>query len=178
MGVPRAPARTWELWLDLRTSEVTFAQMVVVKLFYSVRRVIDEAGKALPQVAASSASGPHAAPSHPRHLSFQGAGVQGLLFAEPRFDPADTIGLELPVFVEAPDGKWPAGARPRAGRLASNTVYRARLVDSQTGNRSQHLAAAGQAAEGGGDQPGHHDRGGGHGRPAEREPARCERRRG
>mmetsp|Transcript_2870 Transcript_2870/g.8077 ORF Transcript_2870/g.8077 Transcript_2870/m.8077 type:complete len:160 (+) Transcript_2870:220-699(+) len=82
MGVPRAPARTWELWLDLRTSEVTFAQMVVVKLFYSVRRVIDEAGKALPQ----------------------GAGVQGLLFAEPRFDPADTIGLELPVFVEAPDG--------------------------------------------------------------------------
>eukprot|EP00908_Phaeocystis_cordata_P011992 Transcript_22961.p1 GENE.Transcript_22961~~Transcript_22961.p1 ORF type:complete len:226 (-),score=20.99 Transcript_22961:205-882(-) len=74
--------RSHELWLDLRTAETTFAQMVVMKLFYSVRRVIDEAGKALPN----------------------GAAVQGLLFDETRYDRADTIGQNLPIFVETSTG--------------------------------------------------------------------------
>ena len=139
MGVPRAPARTWELWLDLRTSEVTFAQMVVVKLFYSVRRVIDEAGKALPQVAAHSASGSHAAPSHPRHPSFQGAGVQGLLFAEPRFDPADTIGLELPVFVEAPDGVLLNCTGVSGPRRPLEATLRAPVGDRQAAAAARHV---------------------------------------
>ena len=62
MGIPKALERNYEYWLDLRDAENTFAQMVVLKLFYAVRRVVDEAGKALPQ----------------------GAGVQGLLFDEAR----------------------------------------------------------------------------------------------
>ena len=78
MGVPRAVERNYEFWLDLRDAENTFAQMVVLKLFYAVRRVVDEAGKALPQ----------------------GAGVQGLLFDGARYDRADTLGQDLPIFVE------------------------------------------------------------------------------
>ena len=46
MGMPREIERPYSYWLDLRTSEITFAQMVVYKLFYAVRRVVDEAGKA------------------------------------------------------------------------------------------------------------------------------------
>ena len=49
MGVPRAVERNYEFWLDLRDAENTFAQMVVLKLFYAVRRVVDEAGRALPK---------------------------------------------------------------------------------------------------------------------------------
>lgn len=74
--------RTHELWLDLRTSENTFAQMVVMKLFYSVRRVVDEAGRSLPN----------------------GAAVQGLLFDEARYDRADTIGQNLPIYVQTSTG--------------------------------------------------------------------------
>ena len=33
-GMPEQRERTYEYWLDLRTAENTFAQMVVVKLFY------------------------------------------------------------------------------------------------------------------------------------------------
>ena len=78
MGMPREIERPYSYWLDLRTSEITFAQMVVYKLFYAVRRVVDEAGKALPK----------------------GAGVQGLLFDGARYDRADTLGQDLPIFVE------------------------------------------------------------------------------
>ena len=56
--------------------------MVVLKLFYAVRRVVDEAGKALPQ----------------------GAGVQGLLFDEARYDRADTIGQDLPIILATASG--------------------------------------------------------------------------
>ena len=82
MGVPRAVDRNYEFWLDLRDAENTFAQMVVLKLFYAVRRVVDEAGKALPQ----------------------GAGVQGLLFDESRYDRADTIGQDLPIILATATG--------------------------------------------------------------------------
>lgn len=81
-GVPKARERPFELWLDLRTAENTFAQMVVTMLFYAVRRVVDEAGRALPS----------------------GAAVQGLLFDEMRYDRADTIGQDLPIFVETSSG--------------------------------------------------------------------------
>merc|ERR1719310_1838858 len=81
-GVPAAMERKHHYWLDLRTAENTFAQMVVMKLFYSVRRVIDEAGRALPS----------------------GAGVQGLLFDEARYDRADTIGQNLPIYVQTSTG--------------------------------------------------------------------------
>uniref|UniRef100_A0A7S0LEC8 Uncharacterized protein n=1 Tax=Coccolithus braarudii TaxID=221442 RepID=A0A7S0LEC8_9EUKA len=81
-GVPAARAKSYPLWLDLRSAENTFAQMVVLKLFYAVRRVIDEAGKALPA----------------------GAAVEGLLFDEARFDRADTIGQDLPIYLETANG--------------------------------------------------------------------------
>ena len=81
-GVPAAKERPYEFWLDLRTSELTFAQMVVMKLFYAVRRVVDEAGCSLPN----------------------GAAVQGLLFDEQRYDRADTIGQDLPIYVSTASG--------------------------------------------------------------------------
>lgn len=81
-GRPEERERSYEYWLDLRTAENTFAQMVVVKLFYATRRVVDEAGRALPK----------------------GAAVQGLFFAEDRFDRADTIGQDVPVFLESASG--------------------------------------------------------------------------
>ena len=71
-----------KLWLDLRTSENTFAQMAVTKLFYGVRRVVDEAGRALPF----------------------GSKVEGLLFAEGRYDRADTLGQNIPIYVETAAG--------------------------------------------------------------------------
>ena len=49
MGMPPQQERGYELWLDLRTAEVTFAQQALVQLFYAVRRVVDEAGRALPK---------------------------------------------------------------------------------------------------------------------------------
>ena len=82
MGMPAARERDFEIWLDLRTSEVTFAQMVVVRLFYDVRRVVDEAGRALPR----------------------GARVEGLLFDEDRFEFADTIGVDMPAYVASSGG--------------------------------------------------------------------------
>jgi hypothetical protein len=81
-GRPSEKKRPFSLWLDLRTSEITFAQMIVVKLFYAVRRVVDEAGTALPQ----------------------GAAVQGLLFDADTYDRADTIGQDLPIYVADPAG--------------------------------------------------------------------------
>lgn len=81
-GVPARKEQRHKLWLDLRISENTFAQQALVQLFYAVRRVVDGAGKALPQ----------------------GAAVQGLLFAAERYDRADTIGADLPIFVETPAG--------------------------------------------------------------------------
>ena len=81
-GVPAAKQRKHSLWLDLRTSEITFAQMVVVKLFYAVRQIVDEAGTSLPK----------------------GAGVQGLLFDEMRYDRDDTMGQNLPIFVQGAAG--------------------------------------------------------------------------
>ena len=65
-GVPAQKQRDYALWLDLRTAENTFAQMVVIKLFYDVRRTIDEAGRSLPR----------------------GAAVEGLLFDEARYERA------------------------------------------------------------------------------------------
>ena len=53
-----------------------------MKLFYAVRRVVDEAGRSLPK----------------------GAAVQGLLFDQARYDRADTIGQDIPIYVEAPGG--------------------------------------------------------------------------
>lgn len=81
-GVPEGRARPYTLWLDLRTAEVTFAQMVVVKLFYAVRRIVDEAGTSLPS----------------------GAAVQGLLFAAERYERADTIGQDLPIYTWSQEG--------------------------------------------------------------------------
>ena len=81
-GVKPPIERSYDVWLDLRTAENTFAQMVVMKLFYSVRRVVDEAGTSLPY----------------------GSAVQGLLFDEMRYDRADTIGQNTPIFVQAVDG--------------------------------------------------------------------------
>ena len=74
--------RQHEIWLDLRTAENTFAQMVITKLFYGVRRVVDEAGRGLPS----------------------DAKIQGLLFAEARYDRADTLGQNIPVYVETLEG--------------------------------------------------------------------------
>lgn len=83
MGQPEAKARKYEYWLDLRTAEITFAQQVLVQLFYAVRRVVDEAGRSLPK----------------------GAKVQGLLFEESRYERADTIGADgVPIYVEGPGG--------------------------------------------------------------------------
>ena len=81
-GVPAKIERSYSLWLDLRTSEVTFAQQALVQLFYAVRRVVDEAGKSLPA----------------------GARVEGLLFDERRYERADTIGSDQPIFLEALSG--------------------------------------------------------------------------
>ena len=66
----------------MRSAEVTFAQMALVKLFYAVRRVVDEAGKSLPK----------------------GAKVQGILFSEDRYDRADTIGADVPIYVDTAAG--------------------------------------------------------------------------
>jgi len=82
-GMPSQQERGFELWLDLRTAEVTFAQQALVQLFYAVRRVVDEAGRALPK----------------------GAKVEGLLFDEMRYDRADAIGSDLPIFIQKMDGK-------------------------------------------------------------------------
>ena len=46
-GAPAKKSRPYGYWLDLRAAENTFAQMVVVKLFYAVRKIVDEAGRAL-----------------------------------------------------------------------------------------------------------------------------------
>ena len=81
-GSPAAQERGYELWLDLRTAEITFAQQALVQLFYAVRRVVDEAGRALPK----------------------GAKVEGLLFDEMRYDRADAIGSDLPIYIQAVDG--------------------------------------------------------------------------
>jgi len=82
-GMPSQKERTYTLWLDLRTAENTFAQMALVKLFYAVRKIVDEAGRALPR----------------------GSAVQGLLFDEDRFERADTIGSDgVPVYVQSADG--------------------------------------------------------------------------
>lgn len=59
--------------------QITFAQQALVQLFYAVRRIVDEAGRALPR----------------------GAKVEGLLFDEMRYDRADAIGSDLPIFVES-----------------------------------------------------------------------------
>jgi len=77
-GTPAARARTYSLWLDLRGAENTFAQMVLVKLFYAVRRIVDEAGKSLPS----------------------GSKVEGMLFDGMTYDRADTIGADHPIFVD------------------------------------------------------------------------------
>ena len=113
MGMPPQQERGYELWLDLRTAEVTFAQQALVQLFYAVRRVVDEAGRALPK----------------------GAKVEGLLFDEMRYDRADAIGSDLPIFIQKMDGK-----------LCNATV-------KDSGRRRQHVCprAAGRAhAVGGG----------------------------
>lgn len=78
-GSPAQKERSYKLWLDLRTSEITFAQQALVQLFYAVRRVVDEAGKSLPK----------------------GARVEGLLFDEARYDRADTIGSDQPIFLDS-----------------------------------------------------------------------------
>ena len=78
-----AAIRKHELWLDLRSAENTFAQMVVTKLYYGVRRVVDEAGRALPS----------------------SARIEGLLFREERFDRADTLGQNIPIYVEIAGGQ-------------------------------------------------------------------------
>ena len=81
-GFGKDQERSYAIWLDLRTSEVTFAQQVLLQLFYGVRRVVDEAGRALPK----------------------GAKVEGLLFDEMRYDRADAIGSDVPFFVETASG--------------------------------------------------------------------------
>ena len=82
MGVPVGVEKPFSLWLDLRESEITFAQQVIIKLFFGVRRVVDEAGTALPK----------------------GSAVEGLLFDEARYDRADSIGQDLPMFVDTAAG--------------------------------------------------------------------------
>ena len=85
MGMPAAKENTYMLLLDMREAEVTFAQQAIYQLFYAVRRVVDEAGRALPA----------------------GAAVQGLLYDEARFERADTIGADtLPVFLQTADGSF------------------------------------------------------------------------
>ena len=81
-GAPKEKERRYVLWLDLRYAEVTFAQQALVQLFYAVRRVVDEAGKSLPR----------------------GAAVQGLLYDESRYDRADTIGSDVPIYLETAGG--------------------------------------------------------------------------
>ena len=84
-GAPAKKSRPYGYWLDLRAAENTFAQMVVVKLFYAVRRVTDEAGVSLPG----------------------GSRVEGLLYDADRFDRADTMGQEaIPVFLETGAGEF------------------------------------------------------------------------
>ena len=121
MGMPAARERDFELWLDLRTSEVTFAQMVVVRLFYEVRRVVDEAGRALPR----------------------GARVEGLLFDEDRFERADTIGVDMPAYVASSGGAvfnaTTAELVPMSAELRSPVELDA-LADAQ--QELQGLAAA------------------------------------
>lgn len=67
------PSRLPVLKLPCLHALRSFSEQVVIKLFYAVRRVVDEAGRALPQ----------------------GSAVGGLLFAAERYDPADTIGQVL-----------------------------------------------------------------------------------
>jgi hypothetical protein len=82
---------------DLRQDENTFAQMVVHKLFYSVRRVVDEAGRALPS----------------------GARIEGVLYAEDRYDRADTLGLSnIPIYVQLSG----AGEEGSAGVIVNATA--------------------------------------------------------
>jgi len=88
-GTPSAKERSHEYWLDLRTAEVTFAQQALVQLFYAVRRVVDEAGRSLPK----------------------GSKVQGLLFDEARYDRADAIGADVPIYVETSNGLMNATAK-------------------------------------------------------------------
>lgn len=66
----------------MRSRRSTFAQQALVQLFYAVRRVVDEAGKSLPA----------------------GARVEGLLFDEMRYERADTIGSDQPIFLESASG--------------------------------------------------------------------------
>lgn len=104
-GVPPRKEQRHKLWLDLRTSEETGAQQALVVLFYAVRSIVDGAAKALPQ----------------------GAGVQGLLFAEDRYSRGDTVGAEtLPIFLETAGGAvlsaTPGSPLPVVAELRSPTT--------------------------------------------------------
>ena len=93
---PEKPEKTWpydELWLDLRHADVTFAQMALTQLFYSVRHVVDTAGLSLPK----------------------GAGVDGVLYSLD-WDPADALGSGLPVYVAlGPEDSSGARSASRGG---------------------------------------------------------------
>ena len=83
-GMPQQRANSFSIWLDLRESEITFAQQVIIKLFFGVRSVIDEAGRSLPK----------------------GSAVEGLLFDAARYDRADTIGQDIEVFLDNGGGSF------------------------------------------------------------------------
>ena len=73
--------------------------MAGVKLFYAVRRVVDEAGRSLPA----------------------GATVQGLLYAEVRFDRNDVMGQQqTPVYLETPAGGFVNATLPAGGGAAAD----------------------------------------------------------
>ena len=112
-GTPKKAERRHKLWLDLRSNEITFAQQVLVQLFYAVRRVVDEAGRALPS----------------------GATVEGLLFDELRYERADTIGSSAPIFLDTGGATSLVNATTKDGREEVVAVLRAPTT-------SEELAAA------------------------------------
>jgi len=123
MGMPAARERAFELWLDLRTAEVTFAQQALVQLFYAVRRVVDEAGRALPK----------------------GAKVEGLLFDEARYDRADAIGSDIPIFLQTATGDI-VNATLRDGAEIVPVILHAPIASADLSAAQVDLAKANESA--------------------------------
>ena len=121
-GTPKQRELSHVLWLDMRDAEVTFAQMALVKLFYAVRKIVDEAGRALPR----------------------GAAVQGLLYSEDNFDRADTIGSEtVPVYLQTASGAF-VNATVRDEIVPVPAELRAPLCHGDLCDAEEQLGAMGE----------------------------------
>lgn len=122
LGMPAAKERKYVLWLDMREAEVTFAQQSLLQLFYAVRKVVDEAGRALPS----------------------GAKVQGLLYDEARFERADTIGADnVPVFLQTAAGGF-VNATLKEDIVPINLELRAPLANADLTAAIDELCVVGE----------------------------------